>query len=274
MRRLAVAFFVLTLAVPMQTPASAGGWWSTINLDAPYLGIGEQLSVREEIMFRTMYAAEQARTTEFHAYLVRGVDYEALDRAMSVPQPHGWWSPPEEMTLVGDVEVSRTDNNLAIATARLSIPEMPTGRYDLMFCDTGCRNPLADVIPLTGVTVSSDAVAARTARELASSNYRMRREIAGARRDARRVGRGANQAVRGATADAAQALQATKELRERVTRLGQARREAPNLLPNVLWFIAGAATVWMTTHLRRKGSRRITNDPVVVPDDARELVST
>ena len=43
--------------------------------------------------------------------------------------------------------ISGRELNLALASASFRVPEIPPGRYTVMFCDAGCAHPLADVIP-------------------------------------------------------------------------------------------------------------------------------
>ena len=253
------------------TPAAAGGWWNGIDLDGRYLGIGESLTVRSEVMFRTLPVAEKARRIEYRAYLVRGVDTQALERAMSRPEPRRWWTPPAEMTLVGRVELSRWDSNLVTATARLTIPDMPPGRYDLMLCDIGCRTPLGNLIPL-GVDVSADALAAKTARRLERTNEKFELALARARYDLRRNNRSATEA-------SAEAADAVARLRQRISSLETAAPSTPSppptpWVPYAAWFMTGAVVALLVLRLRRRSPSPIPEILIErVPDDARELTS-
>jgi hypothetical protein len=127
LRTLSIVLALAGLAL-MPSPAVAGGWWSGIDLQGRHLGVGETVTFESEVMFRDLEVAERARKSgQFHAYLARGVDYNALDRAMSVPEPERWWSPPDELTLIGNVRLSNWDANLAIATTELNVPEVAQG---------------------------------------------------------------------------------------------------------------------------------------------------
>ena len=179
MRRAALllsAVMAFTLILPWT--ANAGGWWSGIGPLGRHVGIGETVTVRTEVWFRTIAAAERARTTAFYAYLVRGIDNGRLRWATSRPQPGRWWAPPERSLPIGTVELSRWDVNIAVATTHLEVPQVAPGTYHVMLCDDGCRNPLANVIPQR-VRVTPEPLAAETARKLdrvaLQSDLRIRR---------------------------------------------------------------------------------------------------
>jgi hypothetical protein len=261
----AVAIFSL----PLGGSASAGGWWSGIDLPGKHLGVGEKLTVRSEVMFRTIEVAEKARTSAYYAYLVRGVDTEALDRAMSRPEPKRWWTPPEEMILIGDVELSRWNSNLAIATAHLSIPDIPSGRYNLMLCDAGCSTPLGNLIPM-GVRVTPDALAAKTARRLQRANSKLQLALARVRRDVRQTKKHLAH-VEGA---AAESIDAVGRLEEKLS----SRDPVPAPTPwwaFAAWFFGGSAVALAAIRLGRKRSVPLDVESIErVPDDVRELISS
>jgi hypothetical protein len=268
LRKLPLVIAVAALPL-MPSDALAGGWWSSIHLEGRYLGIGESVTFRSEVMFRNLEVAKRARQSgDFHAYLARGVDYSSLNKAMSVPEPKGWWSPPRELTLIGDVRLSNWDANLAIATTELHVPEVPPGSYALMLCNVGCATPLGNLIPLP-IQVSSDALAARTARKLQSTNARLDLALARVRSDLRRQARQLN----GARADFEQSTEAIARLQDRVASL-EGETPSTSWLPNLLIFIAGAAATLLVLRFRGRRSSGPPEDPITpVPDDARELVS-
>lgn len=130
--RLRTLLVVTVVAGLLLTPSAAfaGGWFSGIDLQGRYLGIGESLTFRSEVMFRNLEDAERARDSgEFHAYLVRGIDHRALNEATLVAEPKHWWSPPKELRLIGDVRLSKWNANLAVATAVIDVPEVTPGSY-------------------------------------------------------------------------------------------------------------------------------------------------
>jgi hypothetical protein len=90
-----VALAALVIASSFaSTSARAGGWWSSIDLNGRHISIGETVNARAEVLFRTLQVARDARTTEYYAYLARGVDTNALECAMSQPEPRSRASSP------------------------------------------------------------------------------------------------------------------------------------------------------------------------------------
>ncbi|CAN5545391.1 hypothetical protein BH20ACT21_BH20ACT21_05520 [soil metagenome] len=216
---------VIILSSLVAAAAGGGGWWSYIDLEGQHLGIGETLTVRSEVWFRGVVDAQKASNSDYYAYLVRGIDREALRWAMSRPQPKRWWKPPAEMTLLGDVDLSQWDTNSARSTARLTIPELSLGRYHLMLCDRGCRNPLGNLIPAR-VEVVDDPLAAQTSRKLQDATDRTSLALARLRKDLRqsdsRVYLGAAEQLRklgGVKANASETAQAVTALRKRLESL-------------------------------------------------------
>lgn len=166
------------MAAMLGGPAQAGGWWTSIRIDGPYVGVGETLTVRANPMFDTIPAADEAVASgDLYAYLLEGVDQKMVDDAMSVVDPGDWWTPPPVRYAVGTVQLSELDANLATATAEVTIPDVSPGRYSLMLCTSECTHPLADVIP-AGVVVSGDGALARTARRLNAARWRLRSKAA------------------------------------------------------------------------------------------------
>lgn len=281
MRRMGVLLIMVTaFSLTSGGAASGGGWWSSVGLVGSDLGIGEKLKVRTEVWFRTMETAARARNTPYYAYLVRGADYAALDRAMSRPQPRRWWEPPEESIPVGEVELTRWDSNIAQATANITIPDLAPGRYSLMLCDGGCTTPLANIIPQR-VRVTPETLAAETARKLVRADARSRVAVSRLRYDLRATRR---QLARAKSA-AAEATEDVARLQERVS--SQSPSTSPQTERSVTpwwafagWFFGGATLAFAATPLltrRRRPARAPEEVGVVgvvrVPDDARELTA-
>ena len=153
----------------MLPSATAGGWWTSIRLDRTRVAVGQEMKVHANIMFRSVDAAKAAQTGEtqggFYVYLLRGFDYSTVQRAMREASPQNWWTVGSAHAFrVGRVVISGRESNLALANASFRVPEMPPGRYAVMFCDTGCAHPLADVIPTlpTQLTVTAPRTAGRS----------------------------------------------------------------------------------------------------------------
>jgi hypothetical protein len=187
---------------------------------------------------------------------------------MSPPEPRRWWTPPRELLLVGDVELSQWDSNLAMSRADLTVPDVPPGRYELMFCDRGCRNPLGNLIPMP-VQISDDTLAAQTARKLQATKERLELTVARLHRDLRLTEKKAG----AAEADAEESADAIAALRKRLSSLDTSRGPSTPWVPHVAWFVT-AVVIAVALRLRR--SDPVTDHraaPEQVPDVTRELVS-
>lgn len=270
MRHRVLLFVALVTSIALlPAPARAGGWWSSINLDGRHLGIGEKLTVRSEVLFSTVQAAEEARRTQYHAYLLGDFDQAGLKRAMTRPAPKHWWTPPKELILVGDVELSQWDSNLAMSTANLAIPEMRPGRYHLMLCDSGCRAPLGDLIPQR-VVVSSEPLAAQSARKLQETKERLNLALARVRHDLRQ----STARAKDAQAQAAEGADAIARLEQKLSSSDPDPPSTP-WLSYAGWFLAGVAGTLALTRRRRQDFSSHADFPLEqVPDDPRELAGT
>jgi hypothetical protein len=142
----------VTAALLLPSNAGAGGWWTSIRVDRATVAVGQEVKVHANVMFSSVDAVEAAqsgRENETHyVYLLRGFDYSVVERAMRKASPGDWWVADSAAAFrVGRVVIGGGDSNLALANASFRVPELPAGKYSVMFCDAGCRHPLADVIP-------------------------------------------------------------------------------------------------------------------------------
>jgi hypothetical protein len=166
MQRSVLAIGCTAAALIVLPTATAGGWWTSIRLDRTSVAVGQEMKVHADVMFRSIDAAKAAQTGEtqggFYVYLLRGFDYSTVQRAMREASPQNWWTVGSAHAFrVGRVVISGRESNLALANASFRVPEMPPGRYAVMFCDAGCAHPLADVIPTlpTQLTVTAPRTA-------------------------------------------------------------------------------------------------------------------
>jgi hypothetical protein len=142
---------VCALGVLLLMPqgASAGGWWSFIDVGSSHVAPGQRVELAEAVAFSSVADAEAAQQADrFYVYLLRDFDYSVVERAMREASPGDWWSlGGAEAIQVGQVAVTVSDANLARATAAFTMPELPPATYHLMLCDKACAEPLADVVP-------------------------------------------------------------------------------------------------------------------------------
>lgn len=231
--------------------------------------MGESLTLHvSDVLFETIEDAQRARHVDCYAYLVHGFDRRALERAMSRPEPGRWWDPSGPITKIGTVELVHSDGNLVPARVRLTIPQVPPGSYDLMLCDSGCRTPLANLIP-SAVHVTDDPVAAQTSRKLQDRNARLDLALAQVRSDLR----DARRELRKVERDAAKANDAVARLNARL--VTPRARPATPWVAYAGWFLAGAAIALLASR-RRLRTPPASRDAIVerIPDDARELVGS
>jgi hypothetical protein len=150
--RSALAIGCVAVALIVPPSATAGGWWTSIRLDRTRVAVGQEMQVHASVMFRSIDAAEAAQKGgtqgDFYVYLLRGLDYSVVQRAMRKPSPQNWWTiGSAEAFRAGRVVINRQESNLGVAKASFRVPDVPLGRYAVMFCDEACTHPLADVIP-------------------------------------------------------------------------------------------------------------------------------
>ena len=266
MRRTAALLAVASTILLLQAPAPAGGWWTSLDLHDEYIGIGESLTIKiNEILYDSIEAAERAEHTDYFAYLVKDFDQRSLDRAMTRPDPHDWWRPLSTPIPAGTVTRFGRDANLGRGRVDLSVPVVSPGRYWLMLCNAECRTPLGNHIPVP-VNLTSDVLAAQTARRLNRSKERLTLALARVRGDVRQTQR----QLRQVEADAAEAMDAVAQPEQ--APVTDRDTSGPPWIPYTGWFLAGAAVAFT---LRRQ--RKVLLPEVLikhVPNDARELTKT
>lgn len=163
MRRRLLGLAVLVMGFLLTpVPATAGGWWSSITLDKNPMASGETVVASSSVLF----ASPEAAGDDLHAYLVRGVDRQRLEEAMTTPDPGDWWTVPPTAIRLADLEIVDADANAATTRATFTVPDVEPGLYGVMFCTRGCVHPVGDVIPLLDVPVHDDPVLTHMIRTL------------------------------------------------------------------------------------------------------------
>ena len=253
MRRLvALGSLILTLAIPQAV--AAGGWWSSIGLDRATVAPGQQVRVRTEVLFRSERDARQAQAREWRVYLLRGLDWRVVERAMGREFTRGWWTPgAAEAVDLGPVAVQWPGGILAEARASVRVPEVRTGTYSLMLCDRGCRRPLADVVPLRRFTVVADPIVAGMAVEVDALRDRLRTQTSRTAQ-VRAVAYGALREARKAQRDAERFAAANARLERHVRELDASGEGSLWLLgaAGLIALVAGAAGSFLLRRPRRR----------------------
>lgn len=286
MRRLGFCAAVMATLMSFPTAASAGGWWSAIDLESEYLLVGRTIQARTtEFLFSSIEDAERARDgSHFYAYLLRGYDFSFLEEAMAKPESPRWWRLGEaRTTLIGRVTLSGWHGNLVSATARFVVPDVELGTYALMYCTAGCTEPLGDVVP-SRVTLIADPETSRLARHVSRLDERLGRLAESLEAQAAETMNDTHLA----TMQAADAVAAARELHSTIDNLqADLRRVAGELdgrastrpwLAIVGWFIGGAATallvVLVLAKRRRPPTRFDVNELERLMDEESELTSS
>jgi hypothetical protein len=168
MARKSVLVLAVATAILMPPHAAAGGWWTSIRLDRATVLAGQRVNAHANVMFSSVDAVEAAESggkgEEFFVYLLRGFDDSIVERAMRRRSPPNWWSiGGADAFRVGRVVIGGSASNLALANASFRVPNVPLGKYAVMFCDAGCAHPLADVVPMTEFAVVANPLIARLA---------------------------------------------------------------------------------------------------------------
>jgi hypothetical protein len=251
--------------------ADAGGWWSIIDLESRYLVVGRTVQAHStDVLFSSVDQAEEARDQmHFYAYLVRGYEFSALERAMRKAEPRHWWKlGNSDLTLLGEVSLSISTDNLATATTRFVVPDVSLGPYALMFCDAGCVEPLADIIPLA-VTLVADPQTARLAERVDRLEDRLARvkEQTAAHISAAEAAAHLATVQAGYATEAARDLNSTIDtLRSDLQRMAQAataddRAPAVPWTAFLGWFLGGATVTVLVLALIRQRNTRARVDP-------------
>lgn len=243
--------FVCALGVLLFVPhaATAGGWWSYVDVNRSHVAPGQRVEIDETVAFSSVAAAEEAQETgRFYVYLLRGFDYSVVERALRKASPRNWWSLGDaEAIRVGQVTVSVSDANLGKATAAFTMPEIPPATYHLMLCDTACTAPLADAIPATDFTVVADPASA----QMAQRADRMERWI---RNQARKLADARTDTDRALVA-ARNARSEVEQLKARASSQAVERRSSPRVARWAYagWFVAGVLIGALALIVLRRG---------------------
>jgi hypothetical protein len=232
--------FIAVLALLTPAPATAGGWWAYVDTKRSTVAAGQAVKVRTQVMFRSIEAAQKAEEDgRFYVYALRGVDDAMVLRAMNKPFREGWWSLGNARAIeLSPLSLRVTSGNLAWARASFVVPDdLAPGTYDLMLCDTGCTNALADVIPTSGFTVAADRATARVAARadrLEAQIFRMRERLQDHRRAVRAAAARAERAREEAQGD----MEALEE-RLRLVSLAMAAEQSRRPPDPSPWTLAG-----------------------------------
>lgn len=253
---LAVRRFMLASLMVLLLPSSAtaGGWWSFVDTDRSTVAVGQRVKAEAEVLFSSVRAAREAQDEAFYVYALRGVDYSIVQRAMSKPSPKDWWSLGDaDAVELGRVVLRFSGGNLGRARAVFTVPELPPATYSLMFCDAGCDQPLADIVPWKGFTIVADPATVKIAERTMRLEERVARQ-ARSLAAARAAGRGARTAVVSTKSELRALEEKLRALHREVAERAHSSR--PSLLAFAGWVLAGVfAGALAYLALRRRSAK-------------------
>lgn len=270
-----VGLLPLLVLMVLAAPAAAGGWWNYVDVDKRHVAAGDRITSRNEVMFPTIALAQQARSERFYAYLVRGIDRDLLNAGMSQGDPKRWWSRPAESFRMGRIEWVTTDSNIAVVAVEMTVPDVAPGRYGVMLCDAGCRNPFGSTVPTEGLRVHATAAAAANAERAAdlrtfmqdarAMDQALAADTDALRESSRRSAALARSDAQEAMSAAARAERDVRRLEGLLTTLAADEQSSP--WPEQAGWIAAAlvAAAWAGSAVYR---RRVAPGPPAPPDPA------
>jgi hypothetical protein len=237
-KRLTIAVVTLVPLVGFSESALGGGV-SSLDLDTHYL-VGSSEVISQPVYFRNARAARTAMHHDWDLYLTAGWT-EPVHAA-----------PPDDAYPAGELlfEISPMSNVLR-AEARVTIPEMPFGRYDFLVCsDIGCSSMVGDLYipPITIVESAGHAWMLRRIEKMQTAQRRAQRrlkEVRGLANDLRDDAADSEDAIR-------ELVAGRDRLRDRVRTLEEAEPIRSN--PILPWMITGGAMTLLLTGavLRRR----------------------
>jgi hypothetical protein len=228
MRRTA-ALVGLTFALIALLPAggSAGGadWF---EFDRPYYSPGDSAVARTRVWFASEERARTVTERPFAAYLLAG------DRWLRPPGV-----PPAAIPL-GTVTFSLPDGTTALATLEFTVPNVPTGDWNVGVCNVPCTAAMIGSLAGSSIRIASSAEMATMLRLQDRLEAGLRR----AKRSAHRAAKGFRHEVgyvRGETRSLARRVGELEEKLEQATR--RSRQTPVTGFPTLIGWILVALTV-------------------------------
>lgn len=151
MRGRLVVVSVLAIAVTVlpSTPAHAGGWDSLIFPREHYL-VGEVASVRSEFFAGALDGTGSLDGGPYYAYLLP----ESRDELFAMIEPP---TIPESAIRLGALQIEgavvHDGGRYGVASLTFTVPEVPTGRYAIGFCDDPCTHSTVGWLAWGSITV-------------------------------------------------------------------------------------------------------------------------
>lgn len=265
MRRCAwiVTLTSLLVVVPA-TAATAGGWDSLHFPDDHYL-VGEVAGTTQLFYAARLRGMGELDGGPFYAYLLPLGKKNSMGLGMIDPP-----NIPRGAIRLGAIDVSGPFHRPGYrgpygrASLRFTVPDVPTGRYSIGFCDDPCRHGYIGWMAWASITIVHTEVEARLLAALDKRSNQIRHVRADLRK-AEAVGAKLETRMASLGADLRERMMSLRALG---ARLSATRAEPPSSRPLVTWWQVALFTVALVTAailVRRRRPDVIV--PVTVPDD-------
>lgn len=266
-RTLSLVPFVMLIALVPASSANAGGWDSLVFPDDHYL-VGEVATTTQWFFAGDLRGAGPLDGRLYHAYLLpRGATHRGLGMITPPTIPAGAIE-LSTLQISGPFERPHYKGPYARATLTFTVPEVPTGRYSIGFCDDPCEHGYVGWLAWATITIVHTEEEGR----LLASLGRMDRQAWKLRSDLRRAERASGDLRDEAAALGEDVRERTLSARAAGTRIAALEavdtpaREGRPLIPGWAAGMLAAALIAAAVIVRRRRSD-VFVVPNTVPDD-------
>ncbi len=259
LRLLVVPVLTAAITVLPSAPVNAGGW-DSLNFPREHYLAGQVASVRSEFFAGALEGTGSLDGGPYYAYLLP----ERRDELFAMIEPP---TIPEGAIRLGALQIEGTvvhdGGRYGVASLTFTVPEVPTGRYPIGFCDDPCTHSTVGWLAWGSITVVhtqyEGALLGRIER-LEQQHWSLKRDVRKAERK--------TQELRATLGDVRATLQAARDAdasstEEPVSAPAAALPSTPRESPVTRWvaLMAGALGIGVGAML---GRRRRQRSPVTV----------
>ncbi|HEX6581441.1 MAG TPA: hypothetical protein VF195_11295 [Actinomycetota bacterium] len=266
-RTLSLVPLVILIALVPASSANAGGWDSLVFPDDHYL-VGEVATTTQWFFAGDLRGAGPLDGRLYHAYLLpRGATERGLGMITPPTIPAGAIELSTLQT-TGPFERPHYKGPYGRATLTFTVPEVPTGRYSIGFCDDPCEHGSVGWLAWATITIVHTEEEGR----LLASLGRMDRQAWKLRSDLRRAERASQDLQDEAAAlgeDVRERTLSARAAGTRIAALEAVGTPAPESRPLIPGWAAGmlAAAIIAAAVIARRRRSDVFVVPNTVPDD-------